>query len=503
MTNPLDRIITAIAPAWGLRRAQARAVLAYYEAARPDSTRKQRREPLSGSAAVRAAGTSIREQARHLEQNHDLTRGVLRVLVNNTVGAAGITVEPTPLTKAREVHEDFAAQILEVWDEWGERPEVTRQYTWPAVQRLFARTAYRDGECLQRFVTSGIRHATDLPLSIELMEPDFLPIGHDTTANGRRVRDGIEFNEWGAPLAFWVYRGHPRDTDTSTLPWTDLKRLSAEDVIHYALRDRLHQRRGMSALASVIERIEDIKDYETSEAVAAKVAASLGAAITKGTPDLYQPPADDTGERDMKFRAGMIFDNLAPGESIQMIGANGRPNPALVPFRNGLLRAISSGTSAAYPSVSRDYEGSYSSQRQALLDAWVDYAVLSQDLAATLIRPTYRRVILLAIATGRLKPPRDVHPSTWVSGMYVMPQIPWIDPLKEANAWATLEEAGHASGPEIIRRRGRSPSDVIREETAWRKRWREAGEPIAATETAAAPSAAPEQPTTSGELHAI
>ncbi|NEV60413.1 phage portal protein [Thiorhodococcus minor] len=98
---------------------------------------------------MRQAGTSIREQARHLEQNHDLTRGVLRTLVNNTVGAAGITVEPTPLTRGGEVHEDFAANILAVWEEWGERPEVTRQYTWPAVQRVFARTLYRDGECLQ------------------------------------------------------------------------------------------------------------------------------------------------------------------------------------------------------------------------------------------------------------------------------------------------------------------------------------------------------------------
>lgn len=486
MPNALDRAIAALAPAWGVRRAQARAVLAYYEAARPDPTRKQRREPLSGSAAVRAAGHSIREQARHFEQNHDLTRGVLRTLVNNTVGAAGITVEPAPLTKGREVHEDFAAQLLDVWDEWGERPETTRQLTWPAVQRLFARTLYRDGECLQRFVTSGIRHSTAVPLSIELLEPDFLPLTHDTIVNGNRVRDGIELDAWGAPLAYWLYRGHPRDGDASTTPWSDLKRVDAAEMIHAALRDRLHQRRGMSALASVIERIEDIKDYETSESVAAKVAASLGAAITKGSPDLYTPATEPLAEREMKFRPGMVFDNLAPGESIQMIGTNGRPNAGMVPFRNGLIRAISSGTGAAYPSVSRDYEGSYSSQRQALLDAWVDYAVLSQDLAATLIRPTYRRVISAALETGRLVIPAEVIASSVMSGMYVMPQVPWIDPSREQKAWEGLETAGHASGPEIIRRRGRSPTDVIREETAWRKRWRDAGESITATEAGSA-----------------
>jgi len=48
----------------------------------------------------------------------------------------------------------------------------------------------------------------------------------------------------------------------------------------------------------------------------------------------------------------------------------------------------------------------------------------------------------------------------------------------EASAWEKLEQAGHASGPEIIRKRGRSPADVFREETLWRKQWRDAGEQI-------------------------
>lgn len=494
MANFIDRAIASLAPQWGVRRAQARAVLAYYEAARLDPTRKQRKEPHSASAAVRQAGTSIREQARHLEQNHDLTRGILRTLVNNTIGANGITVEPSPLTSDGVVHEAFANQILEIWDTWGESPEVTRQYTWPAVQRLFARTQYRDGECLARFISYGINHQSPVPLSIQLMEPDFLPLGHDLQHEGRQVRDGIELNGWRAPVAYWLYRDHPRDADSSTGLPGDLKRIPATEVIHGALRDRLHQRRGMSALAAIIERVEDLKDYETSEAVAAKVAASLGAAITKGTPDLYQPPETPGEEREITFRAGLVFDNLAPGESIQMIGSNNRPNPALIGFRNSLLRAMSSGTGASYPTLSRDYEGSYSSQRQALLDAWVDYSVLSQDLASTLVRPTYRRVIAKAIEAGLLTVPPDVRPETVASGMYVMPQMPWIDPLKEANAWTALESAGHASGPEIIRRRGRSPTDVLREEIAWRTRWTDAGQPLASA-AQTRPDAPPEDRT--------
>ena len=79
-----------------LRWRGGQVVEAYYEAARPDKTRKQRREAGSGDVAVARAGLSLREQARHLEQNHDLARGALGILVQNTVGHTGIQVESQP-----------------------------------------------------------------------------------------------------------------------------------------------------------------------------------------------------------------------------------------------------------------------------------------------------------------------------------------------------------------------------------------------------------------------
>lgn len=477
----LTSLIKAISPQWALKREQARRVLAYYEAARPSTQRKQRKERNSASVAVRNAGTSIREQARHLEQNHDLSRSVLRVMVNNTVGAHGIAVEPTPLLPDSEVHEDLARQLLELWDAWGEAPEVTRQFTWPAVQRILARTKYRDGEAFARYITGAVRHNTDLPLSLELLEPDHFPIGYDSEHNGRRIRDAIELNGWNQPMAYWAYRGHPGEWDGTARSLMRLQRISADNMLHLALRDRLHQRRGMSNFSSILQRLDDLKDYETSETIAAKVAASMGAAIKKGTPDLYATEQDGNGDddpRDMRFRPGMIFDDLLPGESIEMIGNNGRPNAQMMTFRDGLLKAATSGVGVSSSTVTRNYDGSYSARRQELVDSWVDYAVLSQDLAAELVRPVYRRVINTAIATGQLTLPRDITPQRAVQAMYQPPVMPWIDPYKEASAWEKLEQAGHASGPEIIRKRGRSPADVFREETLWRKQWRDAGEQI-------------------------
>ena len=82
--NWLDRAISSISPERAVRRLQARRALAAYEAAKPTVLRKQSKDSGSGNAWIRAAGNNLRNQARFLDANHDLSRGVLNALVNNT-----------------------------------------------------------------------------------------------------------------------------------------------------------------------------------------------------------------------------------------------------------------------------------------------------------------------------------------------------------------------------------------------------------------------------------
>jgi capsid protein len=57
----------------------------------------------------------------------------------------------------------------------------------------------------------------------------------------------------------------------------------------------------------------------------------------------------------------MIFDDLHPGEEIGMIDTN-RPNPNLLAYRQGQLRAVGAGTTTSYSSVAKDYNGTYSAR---------------------------------------------------------------------------------------------------------------------------------------------
>ena len=469
MTSLIESAIAAVSPAWALKRAQARKILAYYEAAKTDTLRKQRREPGSGDTAVYRAGAALREQARHLEQNHDLARGALATLVANIVGPNGIGIEPQPRNRAGEIDDATATQILTLWRDWTEKPEVTWCMDWSALQRMACRTWLRDGEVLTQILEGSVSlldHGTRVPLSLELIEADHLPF--DLQSGNPTITAGVERNAWGRPVAYHIYKQHPGDIGLTTAGWTlETKRVPASNMLHLKLSDRVRQARGVSIFAAVLARLDDIKDYEESERIAAKVAASMAAVIKKGTPDMYDPNPDGT-PRDMRFRPGMVFDDLLPGESVETIDSK-RPNPQLEPFRNGQLRAVASGIGCTYSSLSKNYDGTYSSQRQELVEGWGLYGVLSSEFIGQFVRPVYQRFVRMAIASGQLRVPAGLDVDSLDDALFLAPQMPWIDPLKEANAWETLEANGHASGPEIIRRRGQSPMDVLEQESRWRR----------------------------------
>ncbi|GAB2704044.1 phage portal protein [Comamonas sediminis] len=471
--NYLDQVIAAVSPRWGLRRAQARHVMAQYEAARPSRQRLSSQAVGSINAMVQASASAVRAQARDLERNHDIVRGALRVLVNNVVGANGIGIEPQPRTAKGEVHEDYANQLRGAWMLWQKKPEVTHRLRWPLAQRLMAYTWLRDGEAFAQQIMgplASLEHGSAVPYSLELLEPDFVPL--DMSDPGNNLRQGVQCNAWGRPVGYHCFKGDPREVFNLAT-----KVVPADRMLHVATIDRLHQYRGMSELASVITRLEDLKDFEESERIAAKVAASLTAYVKRneqyggeGSPQGGGAPSADGQRpvRELEMMPGMIIDTLEVGEEIGMIDTK-RPNPNLVAWRAGQLKAVAAGMGASYSSISRDYDGSYSAQRQELVEQWIHYAVLADEFVSMLVQPVWESFVRTAHLSGVVRCPKDVPLENSDDALFVGQAMPWIDPYKEAMAMEKLVKNGFASEVEVIRKRGQNPRDVLDQISAWRK----------------------------------
>ena len=452
---------------WALKRAQARKAFNYYEAAEVNRLRRERKDTRSANAQNKGAAGYLRTQARHLEQNFDIAAGALDVLVNNVVGS-GIAPEPQVLLKSGEPADEFNRAMLKLWDDWIHSPEVTRQHDYYSLQRMTARTEFRDGECFgQRIVgkMTTLDHNTVVPYSLEMLEPDFVPL--DLNDPARNMVQGVVLNAWGQPTEYRVYKSHPGD-ESGTFLSQETKGITASRMLHVKQTKRLHQVRGISVFASVINRFDDIKEIDESERVAARVAAAMAAYIKKGTPDLYEAgdhPVDaTTGQRAlraMEMVPGMIFDDLMPGEEVGSIGSN-RPNNALIPFRDAQLRCAAGGIGASFSSLSKNYNGTYSAQRQELVEQYGHYRALSAKFIKQFCQPVWDSFVDAVLASGAVST-QGVDMSTVYDASHTVPAMPWIDPLKEAEANKIDEDRGYKSRSRIIRERGLNPDQVNQE----------------------------------------
>jgi len=484
--NLIDRLVGYLRPAAGLRRLQQRTVydqlraqaFSPYDADTPSTRRKFYTNNQSPNQLTQRSAVAIRNQARQQHRNHDISRGILKTIVNNTIGPSGIGIEPQPRRADGTIHKEYAQALRKAYLLWSRRPEVTKQLSWSQCQRAALLTLVRDGECFAQELIGNVpyyTHSSAVPFSLELIEPDFVPYDYSNTAN--TTTQGIEKNAWGEPIAYWVYKTNPLEGNGALA--SDLKRIPADRMHHMALRDRIGQLRGVSEFASILNRLEDIKDYEESERIAAKIAAAITFQVKKNSPDGYAGVNTDsdgnTVPRSFGIQPGMVFDNLAVGEEIAPVNNGNRPNPNIITFRGGQLRAAAAGIGASYSSIARDYNGTYSAQRQELVEQYVHYAILTDEFTCQFVEPAYKTLVLAADLSGIARRPRDVMPETADDAMYIGQSMPWIDPLKEANAWVELTRAGFASEVEVMRKRGQNPDEVLEQISTWREQVQKKG----------------------------
>jgi lambda family phage portal protein len=333
-----------------------------------------------------------------------------------------------------------------------------------------------------------LEQATDVPYSIELLEADMVPMTLTAARglDGQLLRYGILTDQWGKPEEYLVMLHHPGDLlfglftpgtrlGTGSFGLNDIKRVPAMDISHIKHVKRMHQTRGVSALATVFNRLTDLKDYEESEQTAARIGSYVALAITK-SPDAQPEAPGSSSPREMDWMPGMIFDQLVEGEEVKSI-ENKRPSNKIMQFRQSSLMAVSSGTRAGYSSIAKDFNGTYSAQRQELVESELHYAVLTEEIVSTEVRPIYRRFVDMVHTRGLipLEMLRGVDLDTLFKAAFRGPAVAYIDPVKEINAELIGVQASFFSKQSVQLKRGNNPNDVDAEIEQERKREKDKG----------------------------
>jgi lambda family phage portal protein len=454
--NPIDQLVCWISPIHGARRLAARqAIKNWYEAGESNHHRLAKTGSVSADQVNARGADSLRTQARELEENSDIAVNALDILVNFTIGT-GLIPEPEVRTKDGKPHTRVNAELSRLLKDWVKNPEVTGEYDLFALQRMICRTWIRDGEAFSKQYmgkVSGLDHHSIVPYSIESFESDFVPMG----LNQGRIKQGIELNKFGRPIKYHIGTAHPGEQG---MKGTGYQSTPAHQIIHLALRRRLHSTRGITVFHSCLNRIHDINDIDQAERVAARMSAMLAFFVQKGDSQQYDPN-QGSSRRDLFLEPGMVIDDLRPGEQVKTI-ENNRPANGIMDFRNEQLRAAAGGLGTSGSSLAKNYDGSYSSQRQELTESMRSYRPLTHYFVNRFCEPVYKGYAEACYQSGLVKLDSDVDLSTIFNVRHGKPPIPWIDPWKEAKAFELVEDHKWMPWSEIVKNFSeRTPDDVL------------------------------------------
>lgn len=448
--NVLDSAISFLSPTWGLKRAHARKVLRTYQGAESNRLTGSKR-PRNQSADTELLGPfgadAARAWARSFVRDNCYACGVVETIATAVVGC-GI--------HAQSMVEDAEGNDVEAlndardkaWREWCEVADINGELNFAEIQFLALREIVEAGEVLIRMRSVRLE-GRPVPLALEMIDADRLALDRDTWAfreTGNRVIRGIEMDERGKPLAYWIYPEHPNSPYINRI--TEPTRIDASEILHLYRKDRVGQSRGVTWFAPVLSAMRDLGVYIDNELQASAVASCFVAAIKTNGPggslnptDTSSDTTDDAGNYLEHLEPGLVA-RLNPGEDIEIVNP-ARPAAQAEPWINLMVRNIGVGVGLGYEKISRDYSRTtYSSARTAELEDRRRFKRFQQYMIAHLCQPVYDRFCEAAASVGKLTDSgvfpllsdllddrRALTPVTWQ-----VPEWEWVDPQNEQNA---------------------------------------------------------------------
>lgn len=429
----------------------------------PDLWRWQPQLGSADSDLLPERGTIV-SRSRDLERNHGVADGGRQTYHDNIVGC-GLRLSAKPNARILGWTADQA-------EEWGNTVEAWWSTWWESKAVDVASCLTGDGLTSQAFNSSFLNgEALALPLwmperglkfstCIQMIDPDRLsnPNGEP---NSDVLRDGVEKDRNGRPVAYWIRNAHPGERFFGLGPggsglasWTRVPWYTPHGrarVIHAYDALRSNQSRGKPALTSVMRQFKVLGDLTNAELKAAVVNAMVAmftesaldqdgiVELLSSNPEALKAYQDGLAQRNasaIEFTGGRIIP-LRLGEKLSSF-ASERPNTSFESFVTMLFRHIATGLHIPYELLLKDFsKTNYSSARAALLEAWRFFRGKRKWLATSWMAPIYRLWLEEAVDQGLIEAPGFYeYWEAYCRASWIGDGRGWVDPLKEAEAAA-------------------------------------------------------------------
>ncbi len=464
--NLLDRVIAQLSPRRGLDRARARAALDLVMNYRATTTGKRGsswRRASSDADAASSRRNVLAYVARDMIRNSPFAARAQSVIANNVIGD-GIVWKIQTDAKAKPIRKRLSAVLKRHFDTTDVDAD-GRQNLY-GLQRLALNTIIDSGEVLVRRRRRRLGDGLALPFQLQVMEPDFIDTARDGLVagvpEGNYVREGIEYNQIGQRVAYWLFPEHPGTNRPGARIYTS-RRVPASEILHIYRQDRPGQMRGVSWFAPVALAIQDLADAQDAHLMRQKIAACFAGFRVAPEDDRIGDAANKDANGDdnpaglNSISPGRI-QNLRPGEDIKFSSPPGVDG--FDAFAKMVLQSAAAGLGITYEALTGDLSNvNFSSARMGRME--MDRNVSSWQwlmMVPQMMQPIGRWTLEALQQVAAVQVPRDLE-LAWVPPHRMM-----VDPNREIAALRDKVKAGFASRQGVVRELGFDPEDITAEQ---------------------------------------
>lgn len=400
------------------------------------------------NAANTGAITLTRARVRQALRDSPLAVRAVTCLANNIVGSGIVP---------RIENEGFA----ELWRVWDDACDADGISDMPGMIERAVVAWLEGGESFVRIRPRRMSDGLPVPMQLQLLEAEMLPLIDQRAPNGNEIYQGIEVNAVGERVAYWFHRSHPGDyhhrrgAGTST---ADLTRVPAEQVCHLYEPTRPGQLRGFPMLATVLPRLQALHDFDLATIERQKQASHITMVITRPTPETkgIDPVTGEPieGREESEIKPGSAY-TLLPGEDLKMpdLPSVGSDYEAFTRVQH---RAVAAGVSIPYELLTGDF--STINDRTSRIAINEFRRRVEQHQWHRVIRQMLRPIWLAFVSTSKMA--RLVPDSASDAVRWVPPSWPYIHPVQDIEAQVLEVRAGFRSRLDVIHARGLDPKEV-------------------------------------------
>lgn len=315
---------------------------------------------------VRQSLVTLRNRARYEVRNNGYAKGMVKTYADDVVGS-GPRLQILPAIPGDTAAEEAANTIEDAFGRWAETCGMNNE-SLGEIFHLAIKQLHDSGECFIVFRDGGDKAEIDgVTLRVQIVEGDRVATPADkislTLATGKahaKVRDGIEFDEDGRPVAYFISKKHPGDGLGGWLSATDYDRVEARFVIHLFDTDRPGQTRGVPWLTPSLTLFSQLRRYTLATLTAAEIAADLAGVIETTNPNV--DPEEVEAFDAVEIERGHLM-TLPLNSTAKQMKAE-QPTSQYAPFKHEVLKEIGRPNSMAYNVVAGDSsEYNYASGR--------------------------------------------------------------------------------------------------------------------------------------------